>query len=45
MARVSVEIKDHIAHVRLTRGDKMNALDQAMFDGIIEAGEGLRSYF
>lgn len=41
MARVSVEIKDHIAHVRLTRGDKMNALDQAMFDGIIEAGEGL----
>ncbi|MFY0658982.1 MAG: crotonase/enoyl-CoA hydratase family protein [Shimia sp.] len=41
MARVSVEIKDHIAHVRLTRGDKMNALDQAMFDGIIAAGEGL----
>ena len=39
MDRVSVEIKNHIAHVRLTRADKMNAVDQAMIDAIIAAGE------
>jgi len=38
MARVSVEIKDHVAHVTLTRGDKMNALDDAMVKGILAAG-------
>lgn len=38
MARVSVEIKEHIAHVTLTRGDKMNALDDAMVKGILAAG-------
>jgi enoyl-CoA hydratase/carnithine racemase len=38
MARVSVEIKDHIAHVTLTRGDKMNALDDAMVKAILAAG-------
>ncbi|MEO9896069.1 MAG: crotonase/enoyl-CoA hydratase family protein [Paracoccaceae bacterium] len=38
MDRVSVEIKNHIAHVRLTRTDKMNAIDQAMIDAIIAAG-------
>lgn len=37
MARVSVEIKDHIAHVTLTRSDKMNALDDAMVKAIIGA--------
>ncbi|WP_204113489.1 crotonase/enoyl-CoA hydratase family protein [Shimia biformata] len=41
MSRVSVEIENHIARVTLTRGDKMNALDPAMIDAIIEAGEGL----
>jgi enoyl-CoA hydratase/carnithine racemase len=41
MARVSVEIKDHIAQVRLTRGDKMNALDPDMLAAIAEAGESL----
>lgn len=41
MARVSVEISDHIATVTLTRGDKMNALDPAMIDAITGAGEGL----
>ncbi len=41
MTRVSVEIKDHIAHVTLTRGDKMNALDPAMLDAIVAAGESL----
>lgn len=41
MARVSVEIEDHIAHVTLTRGDKMNALDPAMMDAIVAAGASL----
>ncbi len=39
MARVSVEYRDHIAHVTLTRGDKMNALDDAMMRAIISAGQ------
>lgn len=38
MARVSVTYEDHIARVTLTRGDKMNALDDAMVDAILEAG-------
>jgi enoyl-CoA hydratase/carnithine racemase len=41
--RVIVDIQDHIAHVRLNRPDKMNALDDAMFTGIIEAGESLKT--
>lgn len=32
--RVTTEIADGIADVRLTRGDKMNALDPAMFEAI-----------
>ncbi|WP_170426655.1 crotonase/enoyl-CoA hydratase family protein [Ruegeria arenilitoris] len=39
MSRVSIEYKDHIAHVTLTRGDKMNALDDAMIKAIISAGQ------
>ena len=40
--RVSVERQnDGVAQVRLMRPDKMNALDPAMFDGIIAAGEHL----
>ncbi|RBW56252.1 crotonase/enoyl-CoA hydratase family protein [Ruegeria sp. A3M17] len=39
MSRVSVEYKNHIAHVTLTRGDKMNALDDAMIKVIISAGQ------
>ena len=39
MARVTVTYENHIAHVRLTRADKMNAVDQEMIDGIIAAGE------
>jgi enoyl-CoA hydratase/carnithine racemase len=39
--RVSIELKDGVADVRLIRADKMNALDHAMFEGIIEAGEAL----
>jgi len=39
MARVSVEYHDHIARVTLTRGDKMNALDDAMVQAILVAGQ------
>jgi enoyl-CoA hydratase/carnithine racemase len=37
--RVKVAIDDHVAVVTLTRGDKHNALDVAMFEQIIAAGE------
>ncbi len=39
--RVSITVENHIADVRLTRADKMNALDPAMFQAIIAAGEEL----
>ena len=39
--RISVNIEDHVADVRLTRGDKMNALDAAMFHAIGEAIDAL----
>ncbi len=39
MARVSVEYRNNIAHVTLTRGDKMNALDDAMIKAILAAGQ------
>ncbi len=39
MGRVAVEYRDHIARVTLTRGDKMNALDDAMFKAIVAAGQ------
>lgn len=35
--RVSITVTDHIADVRLTRPEKMNALDPAMFQGIADA--------
>ena len=41
--RVSLELGDNgVAQVRLTRADKMNALDPAMFEAIIAAGAHLR---
>jgi enoyl-CoA hydratase/carnithine racemase len=39
--RVSIDFKDGVADVRLIRAEKMNALDPAMFEGIIEAGDQL----
>lgn len=39
--RVTVTIADHVAHVLLDRADKMNALDDAMFEAIIAAGNHL----
>ena len=40
--RVTVDIKDGVADVRLVRADKMNALDDAMFSALIETGERLK---
>jgi len=38
--RIAIELEDTgVAQVRLTRGDKMNALDPNMFTAIIEAGD------
>lgn len=39
MTRISVTYEDHIAHVRLTRADKMNAVDQQMITALIAAGD------
>ncbi len=39
--RVTITIENYIADVRLNRAEKMNALDPAMFQGIIAAGEEL----
>ncbi|MDK3024681.1 crotonase/enoyl-CoA hydratase family protein [Cupriavidus taiwanensis] len=39
--RILVTIDGGVADVRLNRPDKMNALDQAMFDALIETGEQL----
>jgi enoyl-CoA hydratase/carnithine racemase len=41
--RVTIDIQDGVADVRLVRADKMNALDGAMFDALIEAGERLKA--
>lgn len=41
--RVSIAMADGVADVRLTRPDKMNALDPAMFDAIIAAIDRLGS--
>ena len=39
--RVSIEIKNGVADVRLVRADKMNALDAAMFEALVAATERL----
>ncbi len=39
--RVSVSMRDGVADVRLNRPEKMNALDQAMFEGLVETGKAL----
>src|SRR6202011_4752145 len=41
--RVSVTITDGVADVRLTRPEKRNALDGAMFAGLVMAGERLKA--
>lgn len=39
--RVTIDVTDGIADVRLNRPDKMNALDGAMFSALAEAGDHL----
>src|SRR3954451_18522254 len=39
--RVTIDITDGVADVRLVRTDKMNALDQAMFEALVAATERL----
>jgi enoyl-CoA hydratase/carnithine racemase len=41
--RVTVTIDGGVADVRLVRADKMNALDDAMFNALIETGERLKT--
>ena len=39
--RIKVEIKDHVGDVKLVRTDKMNALDNAMFEALIDTAAEL----
>ncbi|MCF8707301.1 crotonase/enoyl-CoA hydratase family protein [Rhizorhapis sp. SPR117] len=41
--RINIVIEDGVADVRFNRPDKMNALDPALLDGIVSAGDTLRS--
>jgi enoyl-CoA hydratase/carnithine racemase len=36
--RVTITVENHVAHVLLDRADKLNALDDAMFGAIVDAG-------
>jgi enoyl-CoA hydratase/carnithine racemase len=39
--RVIISMQDGVADVRLNRPEKMNALDPAMFEGLVETGKAL----
>ena len=41
--RVKVEVTNGVADVRMVRADKMNALDDAMFNALVEIGEKLKT--
>ncbi|MDP3634181.1 enoyl-CoA hydratase-related protein, partial [Phenylobacterium sp.] len=41
--RIKVDLKDGVADVRLVRTDKMNALDDHMFQALIDTGEDLKT--
>jgi enoyl-CoA hydratase/carnithine racemase len=41
--RIKTTIIDGVADVRLVRSDKMNALDDAMFNALVETGERLKT--
>jgi len=41
--RITVTIEGGVADVRLVRTDKMNALDNAMFDALVTTGERLKA--
>lgn len=42
--RVTITVENHVAHVLLDRADKMNALDDDMFEAIVEAGQRLHDW-
>ena len=39
--RVTVDLQAGVADVRLDRGDKMNAMDAAMFEALVEPSSSL----
>ncbi len=41
--RIALDIEDGIAHARLIRADKMNALDSQMFDAFEEVGRQIKA--
>lgn len=41
--RIDLSVENHLAHVKMIRSDKMNALDADMIDGLIEAGERVKA--
>jgi hypothetical protein len=41
--RVTIDLREGVADVRLMRADKMNALDDAMFAALVATGEKLKS--
>jgi len=41
--RIDFKVENHIAHIHMVRGDKMNALDNDMMMALIEAGERLKT--
>ncbi len=41
--RITVDLQDGVADVRMVRTDKMNALDDLMFSALIETGERLKT--
>ncbi len=40
--RILVDIENHVAHIRINRPEKMNAVDSALLEQLIEAGDALR---
>jgi enoyl-CoA hydratase/carnithine racemase len=42
--RVTVTVDDGVADVRLVRAEKMNAIDTAMFEALVETGEQLKDH-
>ena len=41
--RIKIDLHEGVADVRLTRADKMNALDHAMFGALVATGEKLKT--
>ena len=41
--RIKVTLEGGVADVKLTRADKMNALDDAMFEALVATGERLKT--